>query len=462
MPYEKPTPLQPISAEEFDQLISPFGPFESDPRVAVGVSGGADSLCLALLLNFWLRRRHGRVVALIVDHGLRQEAKREIKQLAKWLTGYKIEYHVLVWSDQKLRRSGQAAAREARYRLLTGWCRSAGVLHLALAHHRDDQVETHLLRKDRGSGSDGLASMPIVWEQDNVRLFRPLLSVPGERLRATLKSWDQCWVEDPSNDDPVFSRTHVRRRLAQLPQRRQEVAHIASMASEYAAARAEADEVTAVMLSQATQIHPAGFCWLDHRLFSEAPAGVGVRGLTQIILAVGGNKYGPRRDSLLLLYETLRRHQLTGGRTLGGCYIAPYGRAILLCREPCASGHVLDVLPGQCLVWDHRFQVTLLGRHSPSRDKFMVRRLGEHGWRTVKQKSVGNNERKLPLFVRYSLPALWDLDGLVAVPHLNYRGDANVGGTDLRFAARFRPRRAFAGPTFRGVDSLDVGGGNFK
>ena len=136
----------------------------------LGVSGGADSLCLALLLNFWLRRRHGRVVALIVDHGLRREAKQEIKQLAKWLTNHKIEHHVLVWGDQKPRRRGQAAARDARYRLLTGWCRGAGVLHLALAHHRDDQVETLLLRKDRGSGSDGMASMPIVWEQDNFRV----------------------------------------------------------------------------------------------------------------------------------------------------------------------------------------------------------------------------------------------------------------------------------------------------
>ena len=462
MPHEKPTPLQPIVAEEFDQLIDPFGPFESDPRIAVGVSGGADSLCLVLLLNFWLRRHQGRVVALIVDHGLRRETKREIKQLAKWLTDYKIEHHVLVWDNQKPRRRGQAAARDARYRLLTGWCRGAGVLHLALAHHRDDQVETLILRKDRGSGSDGMASMPIVWEQDNVRLLRPLLPVPGERLRATLRSWDQCWVEDPSNDDPAFDRTHIRRKLAQLPQRRQEVAHIADMASEYAVARAEADEATAAMLSQATQIDPAGFCWLDHRRFLEAPASVGVRGLMQIILAVGGNKYGPRRDSLLTLYETLRQNQLTGGRTLGGCYIAPCGHAILLCREPCASEHVLDMLPGQCLVWDHRFQVTLLGRHSSSGHKFMVRRLGEHGWCIVKRESARINERKLPLFVRYSLPALWDLDGLVAVPHLNYRGDAYVGGTDLGFAARFRPRRAFAGPAFRGVDSVDLGEGNFK
>ena len=92
----------------------------------------------------------------------------------------------------------------------------------------------------------------------------------------------------------------------------------------------------------------------------------------------------------------------------------------------------------------------------------MVRRLGEHGWCTVKQKSVRINVRKLPLFVRYSLPALWDLDGLVAVPHLNYRGDAYVGGKDLGFAARFRPRRAFAGPAFRGVDPLDLDEGNFK
>ena len=53
----------PITEHEFDGIIRPFEPFEDDPIVGVGVSGGADSLCLLILLDVWLRRRGGRAVA---------------------------------------------------------------------------------------------------------------------------------------------------------------------------------------------------------------------------------------------------------------------------------------------------------------------------------------------------------------------------------------------------------------
>ena len=462
MPQKKPVSSSPINAREFDQLIRLFGLLEAEPLVAVGVSGGADSLCLVLLLDSWLRRRRGRAVALIVDHQLRPEAKREIQQLVGWLANYSIEYHVLVWSDEKLGRTSQAAAREARYELLTGWCRRAGVLHLALAHHRDDQAETHLLRKARGSGADGLAAMPIVWEHNNVRLLRPLLSVPGTRLRATLLCMHQRWVEDPSNDDPTYGRTHVRRKLAKLSEENKGAAHIATVASDYASVRGGADEVTALLLVRVTQIDPAGFCWLDQMLLAEAPTKVGLRALTQILLAIGGNKYGARRESLLLLYEALRKNQIAGGRTLGGCCITPSRNGILICREPAAADHVLSLLPGQWSLWDHRFHVALGRCCVGGRRQFKVHRLGVNGWCAVKRKRSGVNERTLPLFVRYCLPALWDLDGLVAVPHLDYSRDDSFGGEQQPFTANFRPRRAFAAPPFQGVNSLVPVTGNTK
>ena len=462
MLQKKPVPAPPITASEFDQLISLFGLLEAEPLVAVGVSGGADSLCLVLLMDSWLRRRRGRAVALIVDHQLRPEAKQEIQQLVGWLANYGIEYHVLVWGNKKPGNKSQAAAREARYDLLTGWCNRTGVLHLALAHHRDDQAETHLLRKARGSGADGLAAMPIVWEQNNVRMLRPLLSVPGARLRATLRCMHQRWVEDPSNDDPTYSRTHVRRKLAKLSEENKGAAHIATVASDYARVRREADEATALLLVRVTQIAPAGFCWLDQTLLADAPTTVGLRALAQILLAIGGNKYGARRESLLLLYEVLRKNRLVGGRTIGGCCITPSRNRTLICREPAAADHVLSLLPGQWSLWDHRFHVALDRWCAGGRRQFKVHRLGVNGWCVVKRKQSSVNERTLPLFVRYCLPALWDLDGLVAVPHLDYLRDDSFGGDQQLFTANFRPRRAFAGPPFQGVNSLVPVTGNTK
>ena len=165
-----------MGAAEFAGLIERLGPFEQGPRLAVAVSGGPDSLCLCLLAAGWAAARGGVVSALIVDHGLRPEAAAEARQVAAWLRARRIDHHVLRWADVKPATGIQAAAREARYRLLGDWCRAAGILHLLLGHHLDDQAETVALRQARQSGAAGLAGMAAVRELAGLRLLRPFLS----------------------------------------------------------------------------------------------------------------------------------------------------------------------------------------------------------------------------------------------------------------------------------------------
>src|SRR5689334_12818293 len=170
-----------------------FAPFEVNPELAVAVSGGADSLALALLADRWARACGGRVTALTVDHGLRPEAAREARQVGRWLKASGIRHVILRWSPPAMKKTAtarlanlQAAARDARYELLCGWCRQHAVLHLLLAHHRDDQAETLLLRLARGSGLDGLAAMAPLVERSAVRLLRPLLAVPKTAITGYL------------------------------------------------------------------------------------------------------------------------------------------------------------------------------------------------------------------------------------------------------------------------------------
>ena len=73
----EPTSPRPLESAEFAALIGALGPFERHPRLAVAVSGGPDSLCLCLLADHWARVRGGEVIALIVDHGLRDGGMRE-------------------------------------------------------------------------------------------------------------------------------------------------------------------------------------------------------------------------------------------------------------------------------------------------------------------------------------------------------------------------------------------------
>src|SRR3546814_569603 len=154
--------------------------------------------------------RDGSVIALIVDHRLRPDSAAEARTVAGWLAGRGIACRILTHEGGPPAGNLQSAARAMRYRLLAGWCAAAQVLHLALAHHREDQAETLLLRLARGSGVDGLAAMAPVVELPDLRLLRPLLDVPRGRLKATLDRLGQPFVEDPSNRNHAFSRVRLR------------------------------------------------------------------------------------------------------------------------------------------------------------------------------------------------------------------------------------------------------------
>src|SRR5579884_2847111 len=93
--------------------LTPVAAFEERPLLAVATSGGPDSLALALFAEGWARRRGGRVVALIVDHGLRPESAAEARQVGAWLAARGIRHEVLRWEGVKPASGVQEAAREA-------------------------------------------------------------------------------------------------------------------------------------------------------------------------------------------------------------------------------------------------------------------------------------------------------------------------------------------------------------
>lgn len=179
-----------------------------DERFAVAVSGGADSLALLLLAT---DAYGARVQALTVDHGLRPAAAAEAAQVAAICAALGVPHAILRWEAEKPGASLQAEARAARYRLMADFCRDAGIAFLATAHHADDQAETLLLRLSRGAGLGGLAGVracrPLA---PGVTLLRPLLPQRRAALAALVAARGLTPVDDPSNRDPRYDRTHAR------------------------------------------------------------------------------------------------------------------------------------------------------------------------------------------------------------------------------------------------------------
>jgi len=176
----------PIGKAEFARLMAALGPYEERPRIAVACSGGPDSLALALLVHDWAEGCGGAATALIVDHGMRTASAAEAAQAARLLSIRDVASRILRRRGGRPARGVQVVARTARFALLTRWCAENDHLHLALAHHREDQAETVLLRLARGSGVDGLAAMAAIAETPSVRLLRPLLNI---RVRGCMRRY---------------------------------------------------------------------------------------------------------------------------------------------------------------------------------------------------------------------------------------------------------------------------------
>ena len=148
----------PISGAEAAAL---FADLASVPALILAVSGGPDSTALLWLAARWrARRKRGpRLIVVTVDHGLRPESAREALAVKRLARALKVEHRTLRWTGRKPKTGIQEAAREARYRLLSGAACQAGARHILTAHTLDDQAETILFRMARGSGVSGLAGM---------------------------------------------------------------------------------------------------------------------------------------------------------------------------------------------------------------------------------------------------------------------------------------------------------------
>ena len=175
-------------------------------RFGIAVSGGPDSMALLCLAASAFP---GRVAAVTVDHGLRRESADEAALVARWCVAHGIE-HVTLTADSIVTGNVQAWARTTRYRLMEAWRASHAIDWIMTAHHADDQLETLVMRLNRGSGIGGLAGVRAV----SGSVIRPLLGERKSMLQAFVDREGLPYVQDPSNRDRRFDRAALRMALS--------------------------------------------------------------------------------------------------------------------------------------------------------------------------------------------------------------------------------------------------------
>ena len=412
-----------------------LGGFETSPYIAVALSGGADSTALLHLLKGWTAKHGGRLAALVVDHGLRAGVAAEARLVRARARAAGIDCHILTWRGKKPASAVQEAARAARYRLLGDWCENHGVLHLAVAHHHDDQLETIHMRARRESGPDGLAGMSAIRETGWGRIIRPCLSFSRSDLRESLMAQAIPWVEDPSNQNLAFERVRVRRALS-------------GGSPEFVSvdgapgARVATDRAAARFLAGAAMISPLGYAEFDLEAFRRLSDETGRRVIGALCAAIGGLEYSPRRARIDTVRDALCGGEFRG-RTLGGCRLSEARGNVLITREAGRCAMEKFAVNAE-MFWDNRFRLgpapgprgVCVGPllHAGQEERGKIRRLSPIASR-------------IPAAAFAALPAFFRGETLLAVPHLGY-GRSFRYDRLLAVRVRFRPKRSVSNAPF--------------
>lgn len=208
--------------ERLEKAVRERRLFRAGERVAVAVSGGADSVALLHGLTA-LRGDLGIVLSVAhFHHGIRgAEADLDLKFVRE--LAEQLDLPLLTGSGdapryaQEHRLSLETAARELRHQWFAGLVKENRVDKIATAHTLDDQAETVLMRLVRGAGARGLAGISGVHKEK--ALVRPLLEVTRREIEAYLNRLGQSWREDSTNQDLLHTRNRVRHTLLPLLER---------------------------------------------------------------------------------------------------------------------------------------------------------------------------------------------------------------------------------------------------
>ncbi len=190
---------------------------EKNDKVIAGVSGGADSVCLLFMLMEMRKQAGFEIVVVHVNHGLRGEnAQRDERHVKELCEKYSIPCEIyredveLIAKNRKqsLEEAGRNVRREAFQRALVKY----GATKIALAHHKNDNVETLIMNLARGTGLKGIGGMKPV----NGNVIRPLLCLDRQEIESYLEREGIAYCMDETNASDDYTRNRIRNQIIPL------------------------------------------------------------------------------------------------------------------------------------------------------------------------------------------------------------------------------------------------------
>lgn len=313
-------------------------------------------------------------IAVTIDHGLRAQSKNEAAQTRQLCKQLGLAHEILTWDhqDEPVESAIQERAREARYQLLCRYADERAASAILTAHSLDDQAETVLMRLMRGAGPVGLGAMAVeraiaLDAGAPIRLIRPMLGITRAQITNTAKTFNQPYLDDPSNENHEFERVRTRALLGALDE--QDILSPKALAQTARKSALAANTQRRAMQQAADRLelvfHHWGGATFSARRLNDLGLAVDHVAIcvARILYAVGAGSHAPDPDRAA---KALKAAITQGQSTLAGCLIKRDHEQVCVFREPASfagrESAVIDrsvlLSPGQSVVWDKRFIIS--------------------------------------------------------------------------------------------------------
>ena len=310
------------------ETLAKYRMLEAEDRVLVGVSGGADSVSLVLVL-----KELGYEPGIAhLNHGLRGlESDGDESFVSELASKLGLPFYSQRISIRAEHGNLEAAGRAARKEFFRSVCASQGFTKIAVAHTRDDRVETCLLHLLRGAGLEGMASMAPV----SGNTIRPLIETSHDEVRHFLLSSRQPWRTDASNLDFSFSRNRLRHELIPIleglfnPKLRETLSRTVDLLH-YEDAWMQ--ELTSNWVAQHA-VHSSGTVSVDAEAMRDAPVALARRAIRTMLRQAGSDLFDITFDRIEAVRGLLDSGK--GGKTvqIPGRYVAERNFDRLVLRQ---------------------------------------------------------------------------------------------------------------------------------
>jgi len=401
-------------------FIKTLNRLKAGSHVALGVSGGGDSLGLLVLAAKASQLKNApKFSILTVDHGLRPEARLEAKRVAAACKEFGLKHVTLKAKEKLSARDIQQQARVLRYALMAAWCAAHKAGALVLAHHQDDQAETILMRLARGSGVNGLSGMAekqvLATQAGDLVLLRPFLKWRGAELKQLARKAGLLAAEDPSNFDRQYERVRWRQALPELAEAGLSVEALSSLADTMREVRTSLDSQLMTWLETHATWHDYGVLCLSSDAYKGFDEPARTRLVAAFVRYFGAHAH-PLKRAQIEAFAARPLLAASGGATLGGAQMRWRRDRVFIGRELAACPTRLAI-GAKAMLWDNRMSIK-------TREKgLFVAPLGQAGMQALRDASArkgwtGSFDRSLPACYIAALPAFFKGNRMVACPSI--------------------------------------------